>query len=316
MFKTQTTAPAGKTPVRPLAWHAFDVKSVAAKLGTDPSVGLNDAVARARRERYGQNHSFPVGRGVRTRVACRQLLNGRTLTMTAAILAALAAGAFSEAFCLVVVEMVSQGIFLGMDRLRSGSSLTGALCRVRRDSQFRSMDPVQLVPGDVVIIGPGEIIPADLRLMEACDLTVDETPLSGSAEPVGKYTVPVASGADFPEMTSMGWMGTRVIQGKGAGLVVATGAHTEWARRCKKDGPLPNRTDIRGLVHRGSARQTVVFLVAGGLIVWLAGWHWQLSWIHRIWCLAALLAAAGAWQWPFRPPVAPHRSRDPKSESQ
>lgn len=315
MLKTPSTAPAGKTSVRPLAWHAFDVKSVAAKLGTDPTVGLNDAAARARRERYGPNRPFPVSRGFRSRVVCGRLSNGRTLIMAAAILTALAAGAFPEAFCLAMVEMVSQGIFWGMDRLRHRASPADTFCRVRRDSQLRDMDPVQLVPGDVVIIGPGEIIPADLRLVAAYNLATDETPLTGSALPMKKNTAPVASGVDLPGMTSMGWMGTRVVQGEGAGLVVATGAHTEWARQCNHDGRLPYRADAHGPGHRGSARQTVVFLVTGGLIVWLTGWYGQLSWIHGRWCLGALLAAAGAWQWPFRPTVACRRSRNQKSKS-
>ena len=315
MCKPQPVAPAGRPPARPLAWHAFDAKSVAAKLGIDPSVGLTHAAARARRERYGQNRPFSHDRKSWTPTACPQLANGRTLTMTAATLAALAMGAYPEALCLAAVETISQGIFLAVSRLRPHRSRPPTRCRVYRDGRLGSVAPVQLVPGDVVFIGPGELIPADLRLTEVRNLIVDETALSGYAMPVKKATLPVASDVDFLQMTSMGWMGTRVLHGEGTGLVVATGAHTKWSQRFKKHGPPPNRAGLHGPVRRGSTRQTMVFLAVGIFAVLLAGWHWRLSWIHRGWCAVTLLAAAGAWQWPLERPVNRHLSRGPKSDS-
>lgn len=285
---------------RPLAWHTFEVRSVAAKLGTDPNVGLSHAAARARRERYGDNRIAGLGWKSRltSALACR--VSGRSLALVAAAAVAAALGASVEALCLIGVEALSQFLFRESTR-RTGPSMHSPTCRVQREGRRQELLPEQLVPGDVVFITVGETIPADLRLMAARNLAVDESRLTGRARPSAKGIAPARPDADLMDMTSMVWMGTRVVRGEGTGLVVATGLHTAWSRLgTLQQNPAAWLLASPGL-RRGSPGETVAFLLLGGLTVGLAGWLGHLSWLRLGGCAAALLAAAAIWQWPLGP---------------
>ena len=100
--------------------------------------------------------------------------------------------------------------------------------RVRRDGQLTELPAEQLVPGDVVLIEAGDVIPADGRLLQAATLEVSESALTGESLPVVKGTAAVA-GADAPlgDRSSMVYMNTNVTRGAGELVVTATGMSTE-----------------------------------------------------------------------------------------
>ena len=100
--------------------------------------------------------------------------------------------------------------------------------RVRRDGQLAEIPAEQLVPGDIVAIEAGDIVPADGRLLTAATLEVDESALTGESLPVAKGTEPVA-GDDTPlgDRTNMVYMNTDVTRGAGEFMVTAAGMATE-----------------------------------------------------------------------------------------
>src|SRR5580698_8818496 len=100
--------------------------------------------------------------------------------------------------------------------------------RVRRDGQLAEIPAEQLVPGDIVTVEAGDIVPADGRLLKAATLEVDESELTGESLPAAKGTEPVA-GADTPlgDRTDMTYMNTNVTRGAGEFVVTATGMATE-----------------------------------------------------------------------------------------
>jgi magnesium-transporting ATPase (P-type) len=97
---------------------------------------------------------------------------------------------------------------------------------VLRDGRRTSVDAANLVPGDIVLIEPGDRVPADLRLIEARGLTAEEAILTGESMPVDKATEPVDAEVALGDRSSMLFSGTLVAAGTGRGLVVATGANT------------------------------------------------------------------------------------------
>jgi P-type Mg2+ transporter len=101
---------------------------------------------------------------------------------------------------------------------------------VLRDGRPVEVDVVELVPGDVVRLHLGAVVPADLRLLDTSGLACDEAVLTGESMPVDKDTDPVAAGGALAELTSCALMGTVVHAGAGQGIVVATGARTEFGR--------------------------------------------------------------------------------------
>jgi Mg2+-importing ATPase len=101
---------------------------------------------------------------------------------------------------------------------------------VIRDGQASSVDVVDLVPGDILELRLGDIVAADIRLIEVNALQCDESVLTGESLPVEKTTEPTAPGTALAELTGCALMGTIVHGGSGIGVVVATGLRTEFGK--------------------------------------------------------------------------------------
>jgi calcium-translocating P-type ATPase len=101
---------------------------------------------------------------------------------------------------------------------------------VLREGRRATVAADALVPGDVVLLEPGDKVPADLRILDARGLAAQEAILTGESVPVDKLPDPVAADAALGDRRSMLWSGTLVTQGTARGLVVATGAGTEIGR--------------------------------------------------------------------------------------
>ena len=104
--------------------------------------------------------------------------------------------------------------------------------RVRRGGRVEVVETQRLVPGDVVLLEAGDMVPADLRLVGAEQLRVDESALTGESVTVLKHTAALRAQTDLPlgDRLNLAFKGTLVTNGRGAGVVVATGAHTELGR--------------------------------------------------------------------------------------
>ncbi len=132
---------------------------------------------------------------------------------------------------------------------------------VLRDGQPSQVDVVDLVPGDVVRLHLGAVVPADLRLLESTGLECDEGVLTGESLPVEKGVVPIAAGAALAELSSCALMGTVVRSGSGLGVVVATGGRTEFGRIALGLGQRPPETAFQVGLRRFSVLLLAVALV-------------------------------------------------------
>jgi len=103
-------------------------------------------------------------------------------------------------------------------------------CVAWRDEHPRTMDVTELVPGDVVDLQLGQVVPADMRLLTTAGLECDESVLTGESLPVEKSTDQVAAGTPLAELGCCALMGTVVRAGSGSGVVVATGGDAEFGR--------------------------------------------------------------------------------------
>ena len=114
--------------------------------------------------------------------------------------------------------------------IESLKQMLGLKATVIRDGQVAEIDATDLVPGDIVLLELGNRVPADMALLEATSLQVDESVLTGESEPVSKD--PGAHPADTPlmERKNLVYMGTTAVNGRGTGVVVATGMRTEFGR--------------------------------------------------------------------------------------
>jgi len=198
--------------------------------------GLTGADAATRLLRYGRN---TVSRE-RRRPPMRALLDQftRPLPLLLLALAALNWATGQPISAAVIATMVMLASLLGFmqeyradrafQRLRSLVRTTAQV--VRRDDgttgTARDCPLDELVPGDIVLLGAGDLIPAEVRFLEAIDLFVDQSALTGESLPVEKHAGPVAASLPATELENIGFMGTHVTSGSARALVIATGAAT------------------------------------------------------------------------------------------
>jgi len=215
--------------------HAAAVDEVARALDVAPERGLAKAEVRRRRDAYGANR-LEQKQGKRPWAIL--IDQAKSLVFLLLAVAAALSFAFGE-----VVQAVAILVALGLNvaigfvtewRAQRSMAALRALermtTRVRRDGKARRVDADGLVPGDVVLLAAGDVVPADLRLVETNRLRIDESSLTGEAVPVGKTTEAVAAETPLAERGSIAFKGTSVANGSGTGLVVATGRATQLGR--------------------------------------------------------------------------------------
>jgi Ca2+-transporting ATPase len=131
--------------------------------------------------------------------------------------------------------------------------IAAPVARVRRDGITQEIPSREVVPGDIVLLEMGNKIPADVRLIEAINLKMDEASLTGESVPVHQSILPLEKDTPLADRINMAYSGTTVSYGRGTGLVVATGMETEFGKIAKliqtaEEGqtPLQQRLDHIG----------------------------------------------------------------------
>jgi len=191
--------------------------------------GLSEAEAQGRLERFGPNE-LAVARVDAWRVALRQFRSPMVYLLAGAAAVSLAFGNHADGVTIGVILLINAAIGFcqeyrserAVEKLRERLS---ARARVRRGGHIVSVDRRALVPGDVVLLEPGDIVDADLRVFVSDGLTLDESSLTGESAAVPKIAGPdKVNGKE--RAANMAHMMTRVVAGYGEGVVVATGSAT------------------------------------------------------------------------------------------
>ncbi|MCB5273535.1 Magnesium-transporting ATPase, P-type 1 [Arthrobacter sp. SO5] len=209
------------------------VDDVVARLGSGMD-GLSSAEAARRLLELGAN-ALRTHRASGWTVLGRQLRSPILLLLLITAGLSLFLGDATNSIVIGVILLVSVGLgFTNEFRAeRAAEALHSRVTHravVVRDGAAREVDVTALVPGDVVHLSIGAIIPADLRLVTAKDLLCDESILTGESMPAGKDPAPVAGAAALGDLTSCLFMGTVIQAGSCTGVVVATGGRAEFGR--------------------------------------------------------------------------------------
>ena len=218
------------------AWHALTAEDAAKRLSVDVKQGLEPAEAARRLAEHGPNR-LPEAPG---RSALRMFAEQfKSLLVAILVAAAILAGVMGEvADTIAILAIVLLNAIVGFVQERNAANAIAALrkmssptARVRRGGKTEVIDAANLVSGDVVVLEAGDRIPADLRLMSGSGLQAAEAALTGESEPVEKSAEAVsAPEAPLGDRNGMAWTATNVTAGIGEGLVVATGASTEFGK--------------------------------------------------------------------------------------
>lgn len=258
-------------------WHARPISAVAAELGVDPATGLSSAEVAARLGTHGPNRLEEVGRPGPASIFLRQLASPLVALLGVAAALALLVGERADAFAIVTIVLLNAlfGFVQEWKAERELEALRRILspeCSVRRDGRSRKIEAVELVPGDVVLLGEGDRVPADLRIVEAVEPRADESILTGESMPVTKQTDPVPAGESLAGRSSMLWMGTSLGSGRASGIVVATGMATEFGRVAELSGEIGEEATPLQRRLAGVGRQLGLASIAVAAGVALAGW--------------------------------------------
>ena len=157
------------------------------------------------------------------------------MLLLAAALASYFVGEGTDAVIIAVIVVLSVGLgFANEYRAEKAAEALHTQIRhealVIRDGRPTRVDVASLVPGDVVELRLGDIVPADVRLLSVTRLECDESVLTGESLPVAKDPDPVPGDTPLAELSGCALMGTVVHAGAGRGMVVATGAQTEFGK--------------------------------------------------------------------------------------
>lgn len=253
-------SPPSETPVwsRPSA-------EVLEHLATSPS-GLTEAEARRRLEQSGPNVVVEQTRAAALRVLARQFRSPLVFVLLAAALIAGGVGDWTDATLIVVILTASSAIGFtqeyrasrAIDALRSRLAVKS---QVWRNGQLRTVPALELVPGDVVELSAGALVPADGVLLEARDCFVIQSVLTGESMPVEKLVAPTPAAADLAARRNALYMGTSVRSGTARMVISQTGPRTVFgqiAEHLKLDRPA---TDFERGIRRFSGLLTEFVLV-------------------------------------------------------
>lgn len=230
---------------------ALSAPEVLARLHSDVSGLTSDAVV-ARLSSVGPN-VLSTRKVHASMVLIRQAKNPLLLLLLGAALLSGVTGGGTNAIIIAVIVTLSIGLGffneyaaeVAMTALRSKISQKA---QVRRDDQVVEVSVTQLVPGDIVMLHIGAIVPADVRLLEVNELECDEAILTGESVPVVKTIEPASD--PLQGLSSCAFMGTLVHEGSALGVVVATGARSAFGRIAAGLSEQQTRTSFEvGLSH-------------------------------------------------------------------
>lgn len=221
-------------------WHAQNVSAVAELLGVVPKQGLTSSEVRARRLRYGPNSIESFRSSHLTQIFALLFLSIVIGFLTAAAMLNSAIADSVEAFSLVAVTVLGAvvGFVFLLRSARAFDVMEYAIrtnvC-VRREGQDNRIKAEDLVPGDIIVLNHGDCVPADSRVLEATQLRVEESALTGRNTAVEKLMSAVPLDIPFAQRRSMLYLGTKVLSGSAVAAVVATGFQTELGKRVTGD---------------------------------------------------------------------------------
>ena len=217
------------------AWHASTAAAVLAHFDSG-EVGLSTAEAAHRLKRYGANVMPAVVRTSAWRMLASQLKSVVVALLIVAAGVALVTADFADAAAIGAVLAINVAIgFFTEWRARQAMSALLSLDVLRatviRDGVRRGCDAITIVPGDVIDLEEGQLVPADARLLSAVELRVNEAVLTGESLPSHKHADRECD-ADAPlaARANMVFKSTMTVTGRGRAVVVATGAATEVGR--------------------------------------------------------------------------------------
>jgi Ca2+-transporting ATPase len=216
-------------------WHQKSQDSIFAELRTTPQ-GLSSLEAAKRLKKYGPNDLIEKKKKSPFMMFLDQFKDFMILVLIAAAVISGFIGELSDTIAIVVIVVLNAAIgfiqeYRAEKAMEALKKMAAHTATVLRDGQPGMTPASELVPGDLVVLEAGRVIPADIRLIETAHLKVEEAALTGESVPVEKHAE-VLTDEDLPlgDRKNMVYKGTFVTYGRGAGIVAETAMKTEFGK--------------------------------------------------------------------------------------
>ena len=260
-------------------WYKLSVEQALSEVGVTTEEGLTSAEAQRRLAQYGPNELQEKPGRSRLEIIWEQFANILTVLLILAAVVSMVLGDWIEAVAILVIVILN-GVLGYTQEYRAEQSMAALkkmsvpIVRVRRDGRLAEISARELVPGDVVVLETGNILPADGRVIQSVNLRVEEAALTGESEPVSKDPDLVFdSGLSLGDRKNMVYSGTLVNYGRGEFVVTATGMETELGHIAnliqgveEESTPLQNRLNRLGGVLAWGALALVTAVIVLGLL--------------------------------------------------
>ena len=223
------------TGIHELSAWSRSADEVLQELSVDPGVGLDTSEILKRRRAWGRNQLQTIRRRHALSILLVQFKGIVVILLFAAGALAFLFSNFAEGLAIFAVILINAMIgFLtewravrSMEALREFARVDCVVCR---NGKVGKVAAEELVRGDIVLFDAGDLVPADVRLVAAAKLTIDESTLTGESLPVNKDTAILKKETAVLDRRNMAFKGTSITRGSGKGVVVGTGKDTEFGK--------------------------------------------------------------------------------------
>lgn len=259
--------------------------AVLSDLKADPDMGLSWKEAEKRTIKFGWNKLPEPQKDSLLKLFFKQFQNFMIYILLGAVGLSLALADYKDAILISIVIIINAciGFFQEYKAEKAMASLrkmANPKAQVLRDGQIKEVATESLVPGDIVLLEEGDVIPADMRLVESVGLEVNEALLTGESFPAEKDAQKVISKkVPLGEQFNMAFMGTTISGGNGRGVIVATGINTQIGKIAQTLAiPIEKPTPLeKNLAKLGRYLVVITIFVSAGIagIGLLQGREWE-----------------------------------------
>jgi Ca2+-transporting ATPase len=266
-----------------MEFHSTSNEEVAAELQTSAD-GLTSHQAEERLREYGSNEITAKKKKTWWGILLSQFTDFMILILIAA---AVISGVIGDSTDMIVIfAIVLLNAVVGFIQewraekaIEALQQMAASKAHVMRDKKSIEIEAAKLVPGDVVLLEAGNVIPADIRFAESHSLKVDESSLTGESVNIDKVVDALPQGEhSLGDRVNMGYKGTFITHGRGTGYVVATGMKTELGKIAEMIQTDDTKTPLQKKLGRFGKQLTVIILVLCGIffgVGWARGEDWN-----------------------------------------
>ncbi len=214
-------------------WHMLSIDDAAAQLELNLKTGLNSSQVAERATKHGLNILSEKRKRSAWRMLFKQFSEFMIIVLIVAAVISGFIGDLGDTIFIIVIVILNAIVgfvqeYRAERAMAALKHMSESSARVFRDSKVETVNASELVPGDIVLLEAGNVVPADFRLIEAVQLKVDESSLTGESVAIEKQTQALMSkDAPVGDKTCLAYKGTIVTYGRGRGIVTATGMQTQ-----------------------------------------------------------------------------------------